>query len=469
MAKKSKSELAEEGKAISETLKAARKAPHNFALFHGKDDLIFVAHRTKNKSAVRQIAKSEGATAKGAVGALLVNGKVADLIVEDPDSTPANFAKVFRKFLIARGIGMKVRLLSETGDVLDDGDEEEENGASGPDELSEDIEVELARIARHFDGIKLGLVRSLNSAPSEFRDKIAKAVSIYKKAIETKNADAALSALKAVNVLVTATPSTVRIHDGLKGAGEDPQKLEKLAGLVKSCAARVQTEPAFLDDAFPEMRDMRAALKAALAKTPAPANAAALLAMKEAMDTMFYDHVDKPPKAHGPQCHGPGLSLKAQEDRILKKKNPRTGKPFKGKPVHKASNFTDKAAFVETETALRTKALDQMDKAKIQPPPKGGKPVRLAPVEVKLSDVLGTTWQTMVQGVKRKQTKGSPDSCVPASWGPDSTGKAIYDLLADGTLRLVTLYPNPIVTQPVPKAKPKPTKSKAKPFKGAKP
>ncbi|MCL6285561.1 hypothetical protein M3P21_18685 [Ruegeria sp. 2012CJ41-6] len=445
MAKKSKSELAAEAKEAATIIAAARKIRHNFALFHGKDDLIFKAHKSKNKSACRKMAKDDGAGAKGAVGALEVDGKIANLIVEDPDSTPANFAKTFRKYLSARGLKMQVRLLSEEGDVIDDGEEEAEEAASdAPPELGDDIEQVLEKIAARFDAMKTPLVRSLNSAPTEYRDKIVKAVELYKKAMKAKSPDTALKALAAVNKLVMATPSPVRITDRLSRAGDDPEALGKLDSMVKTCAAQVTSDPAFMDRAFPEMRDMRKALKTAMNKKPPPSNLAELKAMKEALDTMFFDHVDKPPRAHGPECHGPGLTIPQQEDRILKKKNPRTGQKFKGKPVHKASNFLDKAAFVESQMALRTQALDHIDDNGIKPPPKGAKPVRLPPMQAKLVDVLGANWKTSVQGVKRKKKKGQKDTCVDATWGPNSNCKAIYDLLDDGTLRLVTLYPNPI-------------------------
>ncbi|MDP5216560.1 hypothetical protein Q5Y75_04970 [Ruegeria sp. 2205SS24-7] len=444
MAKKSKSELAAEAKEVATIIAAARKVRHNFALFHGKDDLIFKAHKSKNKSACRKMAKDEGAGAKGAVGALEVDGKIANLFVEDPDSTPANFGKTFRKYLSARGQKMKVRLLSEDGDVIDDGEEEDEDSADTPPELGDDIEQVLEKIAKHFEAMKTPLLRCLNSAPADYRERVVKAVELYKKAMKAKSPDTALKALAALRKLVAATPSPVIITDRLSSAGDDAEALGKLDGLVKTCAAQVTSDPAFMDRAFPEMRDMRTALKTAMNKKPPPSNIAELKAMKETLDTMFYDHVDKPPRAHGPECHGPGLTIQQQEDRILKKQNPRTGKKFKGKPVHKASNFLDKAAFVESQMALRTQALDHIDDNGIKPPPEGGKPVRLPPMKAKLVDVLGPNWQSAVQGVKRKKQKGQKDTCVDATWGPDSNCKAIYDLLDDGTLRLVTLYPNPI-------------------------
>ncbi|MEQ3710483.1 MAG: hypothetical protein ABNH38_19800 [Tateyamaria sp.] len=58
MANKTQSVLAEEGKAVG-TILTARKAEHNFAQFNGKDDLLLSAHKTKNKSAVRQIVYAE--------------------------------------------------------------------------------------------------------------------------------------------------------------------------------------------------------------------------------------------------------------------------------------------------------------------------------------------------------------------------------------------------------------------------
>ncbi|MEP1353233.1 MAG: hypothetical protein ABJX32_06030 [Tateyamaria sp.] len=62
MANKTQSVLAEEGKAVG-TILTVRKAEHNFEQFHGKDDLLLTAHKTKNKSAVRQMVNAEAFSA----------------------------------------------------------------------------------------------------------------------------------------------------------------------------------------------------------------------------------------------------------------------------------------------------------------------------------------------------------------------------------------------------------------------
>ncbi|MEW9921874.1 hypothetical protein AB2B41_19880 [Marimonas sp. MJW-29] len=458
--KKSKSELAAEAKEIKEILAASKQKPHSFALFHGPDDLIFHAHKTKSKSQMRQLCKADGASQKGAVGMLDgAAGTVIDLIVEDPDSTPANFAKAFRKFLQVRGISKKVRLLAEDGGVLDAGEDEEEGAAAAaPDaapDIGEDIEVVLAKVLKAFEAMRTPLLRSLNSAPKDYKVKLDTALDLFKKAMKAKNPDAAKKTLVALNKLISATPSPVVIVDSIKAAGSDPEKLGKLDSLVKTCAAQVKSDPAFMDRAMPEMRDMRKALKEAMNKTPPPKNIDALKAMKQAMDDMFYDHVDKPPRSHGPEYHGPGLTRDNLEDRVMNQKNPRTGQPSHGAPAFSASSFLDKGAYVDSQMELRTKALKHIDDTGLKPPAKGSRPVRLPAMDAKLKDVLGNNWQTFVHGVKKKTRNNRPDECVDANWGPDSLCRAIYDLLDDGTLRLVTLYPKP-VAPPAPPPAPRP-------------
>ncbi len=470
MAKKSTAELAAEGKEIKPLLKACALTPHNFALFVGPDDLIFHAHKTKTGSALRKMCKDDGSSNKGAVGQLALNGTVVDMIVEDPDSTPSQFAKKFRKYLQMRGLSLKVRLMSAEGTVLDSG-EDDDDAPETPEtddtsNLGDDIENVIAQIEKKFDAIKTPLVRSLNSAPKDFQDRLKAATLLYKKAIAAKNPKQATKALVAVGKLVKATPSPVRILDELKAAGDDPVKLGKLDGMVASCATQVTATPEFMDRAMPEMRDLRKALKAAMAKTPAPANLAELTAMKEAMDTMFYDHVDNPPRSHGPEYHGPGLSVTDLENRVMHGQNPRTGAPAHGAPAFSASSFTDKGAYVDSQMALRTKALDHIEATGLRPPPANGRPVRLPAMEARLEDVLGANWQTVVQGVKKRTPRNRPAECVAANWGPDSKCMAFYDLMPDGTLRLVTLYPKPVAAPPPPQPRPVAPRGRPNPRRG---
>ena len=463
MAKKSKSELAAEGKEIKEILSAAKQTPHSFALFHGPDDLIFHAHKTKSKSQMRQLCKADGASQKGAVGMLDGSaGTVIDLVVEDPDSTPANFAKAFRKFLQVRGISKKVRLISEDGGVLDDGEDPEDasdpsgggaaaKSADDAPDIGDDIDIVIARLRKAFEAMGTPLVRSLKSAPKSYKVKLDSAIDLFRKAMKAKNPDQAKKALLALNKLVNATPSVVRIDDQVKAAAGDPEKLGKLDGMVNACKAQSATAEgeAFINGALPELKALRGALKDAIDKDPPPANIDDLKTMKAAMDDMFYDRQNKPPRQHGPQMHGPGLTTANLEDRIKRRRNPRTGERMRGPKVYSASSFTDKGAYVDCQIAMREKALKIVEDGTVTKPEEGEGPVRLPPIIGKLSEVIGPNWETAVQGVKQRKRAGQKVYEL-ATWGPDSLCEAFYDLTSDGTLELVTLYPSAVAPPPAP-------------------
>jgi hypothetical protein len=529
LAKKSKSELAAEGKTIKALLGVAKNARLNFALFVGPDGLIFHADKVKGPGQLKKLCKAEKSTNKGAMGGLDVKGTLIDLVVDDPTDTPPNFAKSFKTFLKERNLTYKVQILSAEGALIDGAaDEPDEASAPAPadakdgpavDPVSEEppplmagveqafaalradisealqsgtvedkkriaaavknyqtaikgndlklgdsaiaelkqcitdvaapdpVAEKLAALAKVLKAITPSLKSSLKTAPAEYKKKLATSVQTYQAAITGKETESATAELIKLRKLVASTPSATRVSEEMAAAGDDPEKLAKLDGIAQSCAARVKSEPAFLDTAYPELRDMRTALKDAMAKVPPPANIAALLKMKEDMDAMFYDHVDKPPRSHGPEFHGPGLTVANLEDRVMNNNNPRSGGRAHGNPTFSASNFKDKGDYVDTQMALRTKALAHIKSSGMT---KGRRPQRLPAMEGKLQDVLGAGWESAVQGVKKKTRRNRPAECVAANWGPDSICVAFYDLMPDGSLRLVTLYPKAVAPVPPP-------------------
>ena len=104
MAKKSKEVLSAEGRDIKDILSAAKQKEHAFALFHGKDDLIFKAHKTKSRSQMRQACKAEGASQKGAVGFLQYDGTLISMVVSEPSDPSASAAlmQLWRHAFVAR-------------------------------------------------------------------------------------------------------------------------------------------------------------------------------------------------------------------------------------------------------------------------------------------------------------------------------------------------------------------------------
>jgi hypothetical protein len=346
--------------------------------------------------------------------------------------------------------------------MLDDGEDPEDatdpsggGAAAKPAEdtpdIGEDIDIVIGRLRKAFEAMGTPLVRSLNSAPRNYKVKLDTAIDLFRKAMKAKNPDQAKKALLALNKLVNATPSVVRIDDQVKSAAGDPEKLGKLEGMVNACKAQSATAEgeAFINGALPELKALRGALKDAIDKDPPPANIDDLKTMKAAMDDMFYDRQNRPPHQHGPQMHGPGLTTANLEDRIKRRKNPRTGERMRGPKVYSASSFTDKGAYVDCQIAMGEKALKIVEDGTVTKPDEGEDPVRLPPITGKLSEVIGPNWQTAVQGVKEKKRAGQKVYEL-ANWGPESLCEAFYDLTSDGTLELVTLYPSAVAPPPAP-------------------
>ncbi|MEO9573883.1 MAG: hypothetical protein ABJ263_14295 [Tateyamaria sp.] len=432
-----------EANEVKAIMTAAKKGDHNFALFRGDTGFVFKAHKTKSMSAMRKAAKDDGATPKGAVGVLKVEGKTAYLTVEDPDSTPANFAKAFRKHLNTLKIKMQVVLKAANGDVIDAASDETDGEAT---DLSTDSEDVLAKIVVAFEAYKPTLTSSLPNAPDGLKAKIKQAIVFFQKAVSAKSPAKAKQALDAIKTLVSTISDTGAIASNV-AAAVDPAKLAALSPKITEWETKATGDPTFLRSAYGQMSKLRGALKSSIALIPPPPNIDELRVMKAKMDDLFYANVDQPPAAHGPECHGPGLTMDNQRDRIEKKVNPRTGAKAKNK-VKSASNFTDKASYVEAELYARERALAKITSDGIVPPPKGGRPERLV-IEATLLDVLGPDWAKSVQGVERFNLDKA-GQVVGSVWEAGSTCKAIYDLLDDGSLRLVTLYPNPKTRAPAP-------------------
>ncbi|MEP1198229.1 hypothetical protein [Tateyamaria sp.] len=297
MARKPKAELEAEGAEIADIIAAARRVDHNFALFLGKDDFIFKAHRLKKTSVMRRLAKAEGAGVKGAVGVLRVKGKQIELEVDDPEATPPNFAKRIRKFLSLRGHILKVRVVSATGELLEEGGDDDADEIAkknitqhiDPSALVE-LDADLEKVSKKFKALTGALKKSLKSAPPVHREKLMVAVNYYQQAIALKSPKRAMQAVKVVKKLIACTPSGENTRGQLAKAGSDPVKLSKLKGLATTLSARAATDPAFLDRNYKGMQAMRSAMRNALTQKPSPEVAQLLREIKSGMDMAVASH-----------------------------------------------------------------------------------------------------------------------------------------------------------------------------------
>ncbi len=141
--KKSPAELKEEGIALGEKINAARKKPYNFALSMGKDSLVLETHLNKTPDVLWRTAKKNGGGPKGAMGTMSVKGKIIELTCVD-DSAPGSLSKLAKKFFAERGQPYKVVLITPSGEMKDDADEDEAPKAAPKMKVAEKAEAPTA-------------------------------------------------------------------------------------------------------------------------------------------------------------------------------------------------------------------------------------------------------------------------------------------------------------------------------------
>jgi hypothetical protein len=436
MAKKSKAELVEEGKALNADIAAARKAAHNFALLIGPEGLHLALSRTKSADAMRQQAKKAGGGSRGAVGVMTVEGKTIKLACAEGEDPPGTLGKLFKRHLKDRGLGFKVFLAMADGRVLDDGEDGGDDD-SATDEPATDI---AAKLAKAHEKLKPALVTALKSAPDDHKRKLATANKAYTDAMTAEDYDAALTSLTALRKLILSTPSADRLTEALK-ARDDPAKLAQMQELLDNVTTRAGADSAFDKTAKPLMKDMRGALKAALAGTPTPEDKIKLEAMKTKLDQTFLAYLKA--EGHGPQRHEGDVTPQQLSDRALSKKDPMTGTTRDG--VHggthrcakSATRFKDAGDYVDADDKLRESQgfRDKLAEAKR---------LRSTRFEMKptLKSVLGDDYLSRVEGQTRQGSNRRPTGTAPTDL-TDGNLIAVYKVARDGTVTLLTMYPDP--------------------------
>lgn len=124
---------------IKASIAVSRKRPMNFALCYGKrpDGTLLLFHRKKAPSILARQAKKEGETNKVAFGTVETKGKVLQMTLEE--DPPAGLLRQGKLFFTNIGLGLKLKLMSADGTVLEadedisEGDEVPENVETGPD------------------------------------------------------------------------------------------------------------------------------------------------------------------------------------------------------------------------------------------------------------------------------------------------------------------------------------------------
>ena len=450
MAKKTKAELVEEGKALASDLADVRKTEHSFALYLGADGPAFVVHKTKDPNALRVQAKQQSGGSQGAVGKATVDGKLLKLTLAEGESPPAKLGRAFKMHLKQRGIAFKIELLDAGGKLLE-GDEEdapteegEDSTAPTPDpdpgdkDLRQKLEAAFAKM--------VPMIRDAKTRVSEKQfAALMEQVKIFKETLDSEEYPKALAALNNIRTGFVKVTKPEHVTDATpdETGGVVADLLEKV-GTVNTVVSKVESDPAFFGKAKTQLTALRTSLKTAIASNPAPEDLAKLTKMKEKLDGVFLN--DLKTQGHGPQRHEGDVTTKQLTDRSTKGLDPMTGTTTDGVTggTHKfnrhATRFLDPGDYVDAELTMRDSQAFKDEDKRATTAGESRVVVKL-PVET----VLGTDFAKKLEGVTRD---GSVKNLIGshATNFAGGTMIAIYDKQTDGSVKLVTMYPEPVPT-----------------------
>lgn len=463
MAKKSKSELVEEGKALASEIQMVRsKGPLNFALVLAEDGVAVRFDKVKSPEALfNLVKKADGATSRGTAGTAEMDGKIIVLTCAAGGwEAPPKLGKAFKRHLKVRGLAFKVRL---QGAVVEEDDGEDDPGTEGgtgstpeaPESPPDTTGVPRPgsppnpdnglkdKLQKAFEKIRPRLLDALASCPPDYKSKLSGPATVFAKAMKEEKYETALAALGLLRKALVAAPTENELAEQLKEA-DDATKLAGMADLIDGLLARKGGDGDFGKTIKPRLREARTKLKSALAATPAPDGSTleALRKIKTQLDQAFL--ADLKSEGHGPQRHEGDVTKAQLADRAMYKKDPMTGTTSDGAhpgKTHKcgkvATRITDPGVYVDADETIR--ALPGFKTLKDDP-------VTVSEgrfeIEIPIEDALGGKFASHVEGVRVLGSNKHPTGTEDVDF-TGGTVIAVYDRAPDGTVTLLTLYPNP--------------------------
>ncbi len=454
MAKKTKAQLVEEGKELKKQLAAVRSKPHNFALLMSTDGLFLELSKVLDPSKLKLAAKKAGGGPKGAIGQAEVDGSLLKLTCAEGEDPPDKLGKLLKAHLRERGIQFKVAILSHDGKTLEADEEEAGEGAAAPAPAAPDTGIE-AKLTKAFEKIKTMLVAALKAGPPDYAEKLKQQAGLYAAAMKGEDFEKALKDLTGLRKLIADAPSAERLTGALAGKG-DPAKLAGMTGMVDNLIDRAGKDGAFDDTIKPQIKELRRAMKAAMAGTPTPEDRARIEAMKKKLDDVCLGHLAK--EGHGPQRHEGGVTPKQLSDRVEKGLDPVTGTEFdaykkikkgakKGQPAkhscaEHATRLKDPGDYVDADETVRSGKAFAGERAKTV-----AAGSTFLKVEISLEDAFGPDYKDKLEGFTRLGTKDAPKGTEPTDF---TGGKlvALYIIQPDGSENLLTMFPDPEPIKP---------------------
>ena len=244
MAKPDKAKLKEEGAALKELVKSARKKILNFALLQGPDGMVLETHVRKPTGTLRKLAKANGGGTKGTMGQLRVEGK--QLILKVEDEPPGTFPKLLKVHFSTRGLAMKVIFELPGGGIMDDGEPSEDSdsavargdgptsleGTGQPEKEEDNGELDKIRAAlvKRFNEIKPELTGKLKEADTTVKQQGAKLAAAFSESIKAGNLKVAKKVLDGLNKFMDSMPSPKGLFDTIGDAiGDVVEDISELA------------------------------------------------------------------------------------------------------------------------------------------------------------------------------------------------------------------------------------------------
>lgn len=449
MSKKTKAELAQEGKQLATQLQALRKGPQNFALFLGPDGPALVLHKTRDATALRAEAKKQAGGPQGVIGTVGLEGQVLVLSCAEGEQPPAKLGRSLKVHLKQRGVMFKVKLVDAAGEILetDDGEEPPPEAEAVPSSEKAEDDLRPKLEAAYQKLIPLIETARKQLPPARFKS-LQQNIENYQGEMARENYRIAVGFLKHLRGELSQKirPQEVTTPDVTQNSGPSAKQVLEKAATVNTVVTRIARDPAFFAQARPQLTALRNMVKAALAGTLTEDERKGMAKMKARLDTLFLDELKR--QGHGPQRHEGEVTTQQLTDRAVQGHDPMTGTTRDGvhRGLHKygrhATRFKNPGDYVDADETLRANPAFETEKQTA----KNQNMTRFT-VTLPIGNVLGPDFAAKLEGVTREGSARHPTGFHAT----DFTGgnvKAIYHMQTDGGYHLVTLYPDLPSPQP---------------------
>lgn len=197
----------------------SRKRPLNFALCYGKkpEGMTILFHRKKDPTILARLAKKEGETNKIAYGTFSTKGKVASL--ELHDDPPPGLVRQGKQYFSSIGMGLKLQLLSQNGDILEADEDIGTDDVADDDQLdTDDDDHENVDTNDSEDGVKWEAAKAkveplVSDALSSNHPDESKLRAAWQIAVERADGGDFIAALKVVAKIVPLLSAQAKPSD----------------------------------------------------------------------------------------------------------------------------------------------------------------------------------------------------------------------------------------------------------------